>query len=351
MTNKLMLGRLERLDPRAAWDNEATDFTPWLAQTENVRLLADTLGVDLEVEATERQVGPFRADILCRDVYASTDEQVHWVLIENQLEPTDHKHLGQLLTYAAGLDAVTIVWIAPVFTDEHRAALDWLNRVTDSSCRFFGLEIELWRIGDSPAAPKFNVVSKPNDWTRSVAEGSRGVKSPAATLRQYVRDYWSTLVRRLEEEHSTLRPRRTTTKPWLVLETGLEGCTLSADILEAKNAITADLVLMGDDRRVIRQRLQDEWGEIEADPRLSESTEPLVLRPAEQPKGQAHCGYTLGDLDPRDTGDWGRQHAWLQDRLERLERALVPRVSEILSTLPPESPGPVEDSHVRSDSI
>jgi len=85
------------------------------------------------------------------------------VLIENQLERTDHTHLGQLLTYASGLEAVTIVWIAARFTEKHRSTLDWLNKITDDRFRFFGLEVELWRIGDSPAAPKFNVVSKPND--------------------------------------------------------------------------------------------------------------------------------------------------------------------------------------------
>ena len=130
-----------------------------LAQSENMAELARTLDMDLEVEAQERAVGPFRADILCKDI--STNR---WVLIENQLERTDHTHLGQLLTYASGLEAVTIVWIAARFTEEHRSTLDWLNKITDESFRFFGLEVELWRIGDSPAAPKFNVVSKPNDF-------------------------------------------------------------------------------------------------------------------------------------------------------------------------------------------
>jgi hypothetical protein len=107
-----------------------------LAREENLKLLGETIGVDLELEATEKNVGPFRADILCKDTATG-----HWVLIENQLEPTDHKHLGQLLTYAAGLDAVTIVWLAKEFTDEHRATLDWLNQITDDKFEFFGLEI------------------------------------------------------------------------------------------------------------------------------------------------------------------------------------------------------------------
>src|SRR4029079_16711090 len=115
---------------------------------ENIAELGRAIGIEeLELEAKEQNVGPFRADILCKDGMGN------WVLVENQLERTDHSHLGQLLTYAAGLKAVTIVWIAQHFTEEHRAALDWLNEITDERISFFGLEIELWRIGESPIAP------------------------------------------------------------------------------------------------------------------------------------------------------------------------------------------------------
>src|SRR6267143_5357689 len=165
------LGRLERIDLRDIWTSEAADFTPWLAQSENLEVLATTLGIEqLELEAQEKLIGPFRADILCKDI--GSDQ---WVLIENQLERTDHLHLGQLLTYAAGLQAVTIVWIAAKFTEEHRATLDWLNKITDDSIRFFGLEVKLWRIGASPAAPSFDIVSKPNNWSQSVKQAARAI--------------------------------------------------------------------------------------------------------------------------------------------------------------------------------
>ncbi|MFO0864561.1 MAG: hypothetical protein U0744_07915 [Gemmataceae bacterium] len=166
-----ILGRLERAELRTAWSSESSDFTPWLAKEENIRLLGETIGIELEVEAEETGVGPFRADILCKDTINGS-----WVLIENQLERTDHTHLGQLITYAAGLHAVTIVWVAARFTEEHRAALDWLNEVTSEDILFFGLEVELWRIGDSPLAPKFNIVSSPNDWTRSVADARKAIE-------------------------------------------------------------------------------------------------------------------------------------------------------------------------------
>lgn len=125
------IGKLEKVDLRDYWNNEATDFTPWLAKEENIKQLGDAIGIELEVVGQEQNVGPFRADILC------TDQENHYVLIENQLEITDHKHLGQIMTYAAGLNAVSIIWIASQFTDEHRAAIDWLNRITDSDFNFF----------------------------------------------------------------------------------------------------------------------------------------------------------------------------------------------------------------------
>ncbi|GAI13697.1 unnamed protein product, partial [marine sediment metagenome] len=121
---------------------------------DNIEILSETIGIELEVQSQEENVGPFRADILCLDTANN-----HFVLIENQLEKTDHTHLGQLMTYAAGLDAVTIIWIAQKFTEEHRAALDWLNGITDDTINFFGVVIELYRIGDSVPAPKFNLVS------------------------------------------------------------------------------------------------------------------------------------------------------------------------------------------------
>ena len=160
-----VLGRLSRVDVREVWPSEAVGFTPWLAQEGNLRLLAETINMQLVLEAREKHVGLFRADILARDVHTG-----HLVLIENQLERTDHGHLGQLLTYAAGLKAVSIVWVSTPFTDEYRAALDWLNEITNSGIAFYGLEMELWRIDDSAIAPKFNLVSKPNMFSKRVSE-------------------------------------------------------------------------------------------------------------------------------------------------------------------------------------
>lgn len=168
------LGRLEKVELRTEWKNEAKDFTPWLARDKNLALLGEVLGMRLELVKSEQPVGPYAADILCKDLDEDT-----WVLIENQLETTDHTHLGQVLIYAAGLNATTMVWIAPKFTEQHRAALDWLNEHTDEKTSFLGLEVELWRIGDSLPAPKFNIVAKPNGWSREFrADAERSERHP-----------------------------------------------------------------------------------------------------------------------------------------------------------------------------
>ena len=146
---------------RDVWAHEARHFTQWLLQ--NADVLSDLLGMDLELSQAERRVGGFSLDLIGSDLQTGST-----VIIENQLESTDHTHLGQLLTYAGGTDPATIVWCAPSFRDEHRAAMDWLNEHTEEGVRFFGVEISAIRIEDSPPAPLFRLVVQPNDWTKRV---------------------------------------------------------------------------------------------------------------------------------------------------------------------------------------
>ena len=152
------LGELQPVDIREIWTREDEDFTPWLFEQENLNRLASVLNMEFKPVGKEVEVGQFYADILCRN---TADNSL--VVIENQLRGTDHKHLGQALTYAAGLKATTIIWISTVFTDEHCDVLDLLNAITNENYKFFGVEIELWQIGDSLPAPIFNIVSKPKD--------------------------------------------------------------------------------------------------------------------------------------------------------------------------------------------
>ena len=150
-------GRIERLDIREIWESEATDFTPWLA--ENLDILGEELGLDLELVETEKAMGSFYLDILAKDRSDGTR-----VAIENQLEWTDHSHLGQLLTYAAKCDARAAIWIASEFRYEHRETIDLLNQWTGNKIQFYGVEVKVIKIGDSPPAPDFRAVAVPDGW-------------------------------------------------------------------------------------------------------------------------------------------------------------------------------------------
>lgn len=155
-------GILKTVSARQKWTNEARDFTPWLA--ENISELNKALGLELEVENIEVAVGPFSADILAKDTGTG-----QYVVIENQLEKTDHDHLGKAITYASVLDAPTIIWIATTFTEEHKKAIDWLNDHTSDEIAIYGVQVELWQIDDSNVALRFNVISKPNQAVRLAA--------------------------------------------------------------------------------------------------------------------------------------------------------------------------------------
>lgn len=313
------LGRLHRVDLRDIWKTEAQAFTPWLARTENLTVLAETLNTELELEAEEKVVGPFRADILAK----SADDD-SWVLIENQLEKTDHLHLGQLMTYAAGLQAVTIVWIAAQFVEEHRAALDWLNDITDEKFRFFGLEVELWRIGDSPAAPKFNIISKPNEWTRSIGKAKRQIESEALTeARAKQLKYWETFRDYLIEAGSPLRPQKPFPQHWTNYGVGRSGFVLGALLNTQGARIGVEVYVSHRHAKRAFRMLELQKSEIERELGFAMDWEYLPER-----KGCRIIHYRDG-LDPMDEATWPEGMAWLKQRLETLNRVFRPRLRDL----------------------
>lgn len=318
--NQGRLGRLERVELRDIWLSEAVHFTPWLAREENLALLGEALGIDLVLEAQEKPVGPFRADILCKDLGAGS-----WVLVENQLERTDHTHLGQLMTYASGLEAVTIVWIAARFTEEHRSTLDWLNRITDGDFRFFGLEVELWRIGDSPAAPKFNIVSQPNNWSKAVAHAARALDdAELSEVRIKQRAYWAGLHAALSQKNGRISgDRKAQAQSWMAYPIGRTGFNLGAVMIRPKRQIRAELYIAGDQAKLFFGLLRQQAETITAELGYPLMWEELPTR------RDARISIYLDDLDPEEEGDWGRQHAWLADRLNDLHRVFCARVRRL----------------------
>lgn len=306
------LGKMKRVNVREAWLNEASHFTPWLASEEGMELLQDALDMDLEVEATEQYVGPFKADILAKRTDTTDD---HWVLIENQLERTDHRHLGQLLTYAAGLDAATIVWVAENFCEEHRAALDWLNQITSENFEFFGLEIELWQIAGSPPAPMFNIVAQPNEWTRDVKQSAA---SGPTDLKLQQQRYWQGVRALLLEQKSKVRPQKAHPQHWADYAVGRSDIWLSATVNSPKKYVSVEFNMRGPPGKVWYDQLLAKKAQIDAQVGPGLSWQRL------DGKKQSRIALYREATDPTDESDWPAQHAWVVEKLELLHSVFRP---------------------------
>lgn len=248
MNSIINLGKFERVPLDTAWPTEDGNFTPWLAEPGVIALLGETLGLELEVEAVEHWVGSFRADILAR----ATEEAGHRVVIENQFGRTDHKHLGQILTYLAGIEgAQTIVWIAEAIQPDHRAAIDWLNTNTADDFSFFAIEIELWRIDNSPPAPRFNVIASPNDWSRATRRAVRNVADGELAEQDRLRlAYWTSFAAFLSSKNSAFRIRRPREDYWVGFPVGRANFILCAAMSTPKRRLTVDLYIQKDPQKI-----------------------------------------------------------------------------------------------------
>lgn len=311
MMPKDELGRLERVDVRAYWPDEARDFTPWLA--ENIHLLNEAIGgLDLEVEEQESRVGDFRTDLVCR----AMNEPL--VIVENQFGKTDHDHLGKLLTYAGGKDAAVIVWVAEDFRDEHRAALDWLNEHTAGDVHVFGVQIELWKIGDSAPAPRFNVVSKPNDWVETVRH--TGDMSEAQKLRV---EFWTGLRVVMEQKQGNVGLRAPSKENWVDFAIGGADFGLQTICSTDKKRIDVRLRITGQKAKAYYHRLFQQKDAVER-----EIGDKLEWRELPRNK-QSDVTLSREDCDVLDKAQWGDYHSWLHEYLEKFHAAFSPLIKDL----------------------
>lgn len=308
MTIELNLGRLSVVRPRDVWKHEALNFTPWLLSNSDV--LSDLLGMDLVLEAAEHPVGGFSLDLIGRD---ETTGQA--VIVENQLEESDHTHLGQILTYAAGTDPTTIVWVATGFRPEHRAALDWLNERTNENTRFFGVEIEVVRIGDSAPAPAFKLVAQPNDWGKQVRAAAQQVGMTERT--QLYWDFWTKFTEQVRAKHPTWTRATTTKSSWLGMSAGVSGVNWISTFNSKGLGVQLEFVASDRELNVARFRaIHEHRAEMEAAFGASLSWEPM-----DGYKATRVAAY--GELvDVSQVERWEAWIDWLIVTGERLRAAL-----------------------------
>lgn len=179
----MKLSKLKKVDLREVWGHEAIDFTNWLVREENLDLLGNEIGVEIEPLRTEASVGAFKVDILAEE--GGTGRKI---IIENQLEDTDHDHLGKIISYASGYDAEIIIWVVRDIREEHQRAIEWLNERTDEKTGFFLIKVELWQIESSPPAPKFEIMVSPNEWAKTIKSAPSNAELTDTKLHQL--DFW-----------------------------------------------------------------------------------------------------------------------------------------------------------------
>lgn len=230
----MKLGKLKEIDIRKVWAHEQYDFSKWLASESNIQELGEVLNLSLTNVETEKFVGNYRCDILCQDELTGKT-----VLIENQLEPTNHDHLGKIITYASGLDAAVVVWIVAEAKEEHASAIEWLNKHTDEDVSFFLLEIHAYTIGESLPAPQFHIVQQPNDFAKTAKSLShKGELNDTQTCRL---EFWTKLNDVIDQKGKPFNKRKPSTDHWYSVAVGTSQCHISIELVNKDHKIRIGL--------------------------------------------------------------------------------------------------------------
>lgn len=230
----MKLGKLQEVDIRTVWPHEQYDFSKWLSDEENIKELGDTLNLSLIDVETEKFVGNYRCDILCKDEITGK-----MVLIENQLEPTNHDHLGKIITYASGLDAAVVVWIVSSARDEHASAIEWLNKHTDDEISFFLLEVHAYKIGDSDPAPQFNIIEQPNDFVKTVKAVAKNAELNESQKSRL--EFWTQFNEVVDANGKPFNKRKATTDHWYNVAIGSSEASISIDLVNKEHKIRVSL--------------------------------------------------------------------------------------------------------------
>lgn len=298
-------------DLRAIWPHEAQDFSKWLAIDANLSLLGEAIGLDLVLEERESSVGNFNVDL-----YATEEGTGRRIIIENQLEVTDHDHLGKIITYAAGKNAEVIIWIVRHAKDEHKQAIEWLNQHTDENIYFFLVELELWQIGDSPCAPHFNVVERPNDWAKTVK-----VTSGLSETQKLQLEFWESFCDYAfsrEDFKSIFRKRKAGPQHWYDLGLNSTAYHLNLTVNTKTKELTAGIYIKEDDS--LYQTFLGHKQEIEA-----MFGQPLQWTTAN--KARRFYATTPGNIRQAPT-NWPNLFDWLMETSKKM-RAVARRFGSV----------------------
>lgn len=230
----MKLGKLQEVDIRKVWPHEQFDFSKWLAKEENMQALGEALCISPVDIETEKFVGNYRCDILCKDEFSGKT-----VLIENQLETTNHDHLGKLITYASGLDASVVVWIVAAAREEHASAIEWLNKCTNNEISFFLIEVHAYKIGESLPAPYFKIIEQPNNFAKTTRSSAKGAELTGAQKSWL--EFWTLFNDVLEQRGRPFNKRKATTSHWYDVAVGSSDCHITIELINKEHKIRVGL--------------------------------------------------------------------------------------------------------------
>tara|TARA_Y100001960_G_C14646859_1_gene813818 strand:- start:59 stop:1048 length:990 start_codon:yes stop_codon:yes gene_type:complete len=308
--NEKQLGSLERVDLRNFWADEAKDFTPWLAKESNLGSLSASLEMELELEGIEVPVGPFNADIVAKDTNSNS-----LVVIENQLEKTNHDHLGKTITYASGLNAQVIIWIAKEFKEEHRKAIDYLNEKASPELRCFAVEIQLLKIGNSFPAPLFKVVASPNEYKGNVEIGSSSLSETKLTYLEF----WNFFKDLALQKGTTLSFRKARAQHWFSMAVGRSKFSITLTASIQKKRIGCEVYMRGPNAKKAFRELSRQKDEIE------NMTGDLDWQ--ELPAGQdCRIIFYRESISISDKTNWADAGEWFKEKAELFREVFGPRI-------------------------
>lgn len=252
----MAIGKLEEVDIRKLWKHEQYDFSEWLSKKENIENLNDILGLTLVDISKETYVGSYRCDLFAKDETTGIK-----VIIENQLEMSNHDHLGKIITYASGLDAKVVVWIVKEAREEHRSAIEWLNNNTNSNVNFFLIEIHAYKIGNSDNAPMFQVIEQPNDFIKNnKSANSSDTMNKSQSQRV---EFWNQFNNVLVERGKPFNVRKATTDHWYNVAIGTSDAHIDITLVNKDSVIGVELYIT--DNKELFDKLYQKKDEIEAD--------------------------------------------------------------------------------------
>ncbi|MDL2286056.1 DUF4268 domain-containing protein [Desulfococcaceae bacterium OttesenSCG-928-F15] len=308
------LGIFKQLDVRSQWPHEGQDFTPWLAKEENIAELGKALGLELEVEEVERAVGPYSADILAKDSYGK------YVVIENQLEKTNHDHLGKAITYASVLNASAVVWIATKFTEQHQRAIEWLNdNIASEEPGFYAVEIELWQIDNSRPAIRFNVVSRPASIKPSIAQADAGDLSDKRLIQL---QFWTKFAEELRIQNVIPSPREPKPRYWFDVPLGKTGIFLSNTANTYENKVGVRVYVKHAGQPTAFEQLLEQKDAIE-----KAMGEPLAWDP--NPQALDKVIALEKHLDFSDREAWPEAINWMVQKVAKMRKVFPPYLSKL----------------------